>query len=47
MTLELNLQNGLVGHWTLDEKDTSNGTAYDSSAYNNHGSLNGSLTTGT
>jgi len=40
----VNLQKGLVGHWTLDSSDTSGGTAYDSSAYGNHGTINGSVT---
>jgi hypothetical protein len=40
------LQKGLVGHWTLDAGATSNGTAYDSSANDNHGTLNGGVTTG-
>jgi len=40
------LQKGLVGHWTLDAGATSNGTAYDSSANDNHGALNGGVTTG-
>jgi hypothetical protein len=37
----MSLQKGLVGHWTFDAEATSNGTAYDSSAYDNHGSING------
>jgi len=36
----MNLQKGLVGHWTLDSKNTSNGTAYDSSGYDNNGTVN-------
>lgn len=35
----VNLQKRLVGHWTLDSSDTSNGTAYDSNPYNNHGNI--------
>ena len=37
--LELNLQKGLVGHWTFDAETTSNGTTHDKSAYNNHGDI--------
>jgi len=36
----VNLQKGLVGHWTFDAGATNNSTAYDSSAYDNHGSFN-------
>ena len=39
--LYTNLQKGLVGHWTMDNADTSGGTSYDRSAYNNHGNLVG------
>ena len=39
MTLQLNLQKGLVGHWTMDDADTSGDTLYDSSAYDNHGTI--------
>lgn len=46
MTLNLDLQRGLVGHWTMDDADTSGGTLYDRSAYNNHANLNGAETTG-
>lgn len=41
------LAKGLVGHWTMDDSDTSGGTIYDSSGYDNHGTLNNSPTTGT
>ena len=41
----VNLQKGLVGHWTMDDADTSGGTLYDSSAYDNHGTINGGVTT--
>jgi len=44
--LELNLQKGLVGHWTMDDADTSGGTLYDKSAYDNHGTLVNSPTAG-
>lgn len=37
----MNLQKGLVGHWTMDDADTSGGTLYDRSAYDNHGTING------
>ena len=40
----MNLQKGLVGHWTLDAAASSNGTAYDSSAYDNHGTINSGVT---
>lgn len=46
MTQEMNLQKGLVGHWTMNDADTSGGTLYDSSAQNNHMSLVNSPTTG-
>jgi len=39
MTLELNLQKGLVGHWTMDDADTSAGTLYDRSSNDNHGTI--------
>jgi len=42
----MNLQRGLVGHWTMDDADTSGGTLYDRSAYDNHGTLNGTISTG-
>lgn len=40
MTLQSSLQRGLVGHWIIDSTDVSGGTAYDRTAYNNHGSSN-------
>ena len=42
-----NLRKGLVGHWTMDNRDTSSGKLYDRTPYNNHGTLNGAPTTGT
>lgn len=41
-----NLQKGLVGHWSMDNSDTSSGTLYDISAYDNHGRINGAPTIG-
>lgn len=35
------LERGLIGHWTMSDVDTSGSTLYDSTAYNNHGELNG------
>jgi len=32
MTLAMPLQNGLVGHWTCDSRDISNGILYDRAA---------------
>lgn len=40
MTLELNLQEGLVGHWTMDREDIDSGVLRDSSPYNYHGTIN-------
>jgi len=37
----VNLQKGLVGHWTMDSRDTDNGIIRDKSGYNNHGVING------
>lgn len=42
----MTLNKGLVGHWTMDDADTSGGTLYDSSAYDNHG-VNNNITTST
>jgi len=39
------LQERLVGHWTMDKRDASDGTIYDRSAYNNHGDINGPTAT--
>lgn len=39
--LSLNLQKGLVGHWTMDSRDVDNGMVRDQSAYDNHGTING------
>lgn len=43
----MSLQKGLVGHWTMDDADTSGSTLYDGSAYNNHGSIIDTVSTGT
>lgn len=40
------LQKGLVGHWSMNQEDTDNGKIRDRSAYDNHGTLNGGVTTG-
>jgi len=45
MTLELNLQKGLVGHWTMDDSDTSSGVTYDKSSYGNHGTHSNNVNT--
>lgn len=44
--LSFDLQKGLVGHWTMDDADTSGGTLYDSSAYDNHGTIGNGVTIG-
>jgi len=44
---EMNLQKGLVGHWTMDSQDISNGTVCDRSGYKNHGQLKSGITIGT
>lgn len=46
MTLKLNLRKGLVGHWTMNNEDTSGGTLYDRTSYNNHGTLFNTPSTG-
>lgn len=46
MTQEAQLSKGLVAHYTFDNAQTSGGTLYDQSAYDNHGTINGSPTTG-
>ena len=38
----VNLDRGLVGHWSMNSEDTDNGMIRDRSAYDNHGALNGS-----
>lgn len=43
---EMNLRKGLVGHWTMDNQDTSGGVLYDKSGYDNHGIVNNSPTKG-
>jgi hypothetical protein len=40
------LQRGLKGRWTMDDQDISSGTVYDASAYDNHGTIVGTPTTG-
>ena len=42
--LSANLQKGLVGHWTMDDRDTDNGMLRDRSAYGNDGSIEGPIT---
>ena len=42
----MDLRKGLVGHWTMDDADTSGGTLYDRSAYGNNATLQNSPTTG-
>lgn len=37
----MTLSKGLVGHWTMNNEDTSGGTLYDRSAYDNHAEVNG------
>lgn len=45
--LSLNLQKGLVGHWTMDDRDISGGTVYDRSAVDApDATINGGITTG-
>ena len=39
--LSANLQKGLVGHWTMDDRDTDNGMLRDRGASDNHGEING------
>jgi len=36
----MSLQKGLVGHWTMDDRDTSGGILYDKSGYDIHMSVN-------
>lgn len=36
----MSLQQGLIGHWTMDEQDRSGGVVYDKSAYDVHMSVN-------
>lgn len=42
----MNLNKGLVGHWTMDDSDTSGGILSDRSAYDNHGTIDTNVTTG-
>lgn len=44
MTLELTLQKGLVGHWTMDRSDIDNGVLYDSSANDDNADINNPTT---
>lgn len=41
MTIEMNLQKGLVGHWTMNSTDVNNGVIADRSGYENEGTFNG------
>lgn len=45
-TVEFTLLRGLIGHWTMDDRDTSGGTLYDGSASNAHATLDGTEVTG-
>lgn len=40
MTVEMNLQRGLVGHWTMNSVDVDNGVIRDQSGNRNDGTLN-------
>ena len=42
----VNLDRGLVGHWSMDDSDVSGGTLYDRSAYDRNGDLRNGVTTG-
>lgn len=42
----MNLQKGLVGHWTMDSSDVSNELVYDKSAHDHHAEIRGSPTFG-
>lgn len=37
----MSLQKGLVGHWTMDSRDTDNGVIRDRSGFENHATLSG------
>lgn len=41
-----NLAKGLVGHWTLDNRDTDNGMVWDRSGNDFHGTIEGNTRTG-
>lgn len=43
-SVEPSLRRGLVGHWSMNSKDTSGGTLYDRSARNNHGETRSGIT---
>lgn len=42
----MDLQQGLIGHWTMDSRDFDNGTIRDKSGHGNHGSATSGLTFG-
>lgn len=44
--LQLGLQRGLIGHWTMDDADTDGGTLYDATAHDNHMTLYNGVTPG-
>lgn len=46
MTQQMNLQKGLVGHWTMDSVDVDNGVVRDLSGYDHHAEVRGSPTFG-
>lgn len=46
MTLQLKLQKGLVGHWSMNSKDFDSGIIRDGTANNNHGLATSGLTFG-
>jgi len=41
-----NLEKGLVGHWTMDDSDTSGGSIYNSTPYDTDPSISGTVTSG-
>ena len=43
--LSANLQKGLVGHWTMDDRDTDSGMLRERSASDNHGTIEGGTDT--
>lgn len=42
----MNLQRGLIGHWTMDDSDISNGTLYDRSGYSHNAPVPSNVSTG-